>query len=208
MAKQNNLTPQIILEEFLINTPEPTARDWKVLISNHPEHANYLIDAHIIHENLGSDLDGYGSVNLVSSASASRTMTRAMEMLLGTSDEDGQLIQRQLNDLVGPRAREAAAAVGLKENVSLFNGIVAGRILAPVAILHRLAERFQTSASELALAFARRFESSGAPAFKSLSQKPTNELRPMPWEAAVRSEQLSKADEQELLALMDRDDAI
>lgn len=205
MTQDQHLDRAQIVERFLHDTPEPQASDWAALMQVYPEHACYLADVHLMRRYV--DTLAEEPAEPVDPQSVSRTMGRVLERLRGASDDEAVALERRLADLVGPPAREAAVAVGLKGSVSLFNGILAGRIVAPVVLLKRLAERLAISPSELALAFARRFETTGQPAFKSVSHKPMADLRPLSWGEAVRREHLPDSDERELLALMDGDDA-
>jgi len=206
MTDNQMLSREEILTEFFAGHASPTASDWKALIRAHPEHAVELADAHLILQFAASV--GDEAIEPMDEQAISRTLAPVLDRLAIGRGRETSSVEASLSTLRGSRLRELSSAVGLNEHLSLLNGVLSGRTQAPQTILKRLAERLNVVPSQLALVFARRFESAGQPAFKSTDQKPTAQWHPTPWAEAVRAEGLPKEYEEELLALTDHDDSV
>lgn len=206
MTHNDPLTIERILTEFLDQHPHPSRRDWKALIEANPNFAGDIADFELVNgyaeqltTNPGTEIDE----QLVS-----RTLARALNELSRIDATDSKAVEVRLDAFRGPIAQRLAHDIGLKGQISLLNSVMFGRVLAPLKVVSRIAERVNASASDLMVVFARRFEETGQVAFKSVDRKPSAPSDPIPWDQAVRAEGLPSDDERELLALMDTDDAL
>jgi hypothetical protein len=202
MTRSGPLNDSEILAAFLEEFSNPTPADWKKLIQAHPAHASSLAEAHLAFLFMSKPSDE--AEPPINQQSVSRVLARVMEGLKNQSDDVARELDAQINKATGKAARGVAQKIfGFDDCVQLFNGVLAGRVLAPVAVLNKLADFFSTAPGELAVAFHRRFECAAAPAFKAEGQKPSADALPTPWVDAVRGASLPEATERQLLALSD-----
>jgi hypothetical protein len=130
---------------------------------------------------------------------ASRTVSRALDRLHRSPSATLHTTQEKVNALKGPAAKkEAAIAVGIGTHLSLFNGVLAGRVKAPSKILEAMSSFFDAPAIVLAEVFRRNFAATPVPHFKAADIKPQIAAEPSKWEDAVR-ELKPTADELERL---------
>lgn len=206
MTHDDSLTIERILTEFLDQHPLPSRKDWIALIEANPNFAGDIADFELVNgyaEQLATNPGAEIDEQLVS-----RTLARALSELSRIDATDSRAVEVRLDAFRGPTAQRLAHDIGLKGQISLLNSVMFGRVLAPLKIVSRIAERVNASASDLMVVFARRFEETGQVAFKSIDRKPSAPSDPIPWDQAVRAEGLPSDDERELLALMDADDSL
>ena len=206
MTRSGPMNDSEILTAFFEEFANPTHADWMTLIQNHPEHAASLADAHLASMYMSMPSDE--AVPPIDEQAVSRTLARVMSLLHTQTDEAAVALDQQIDRATGKAARAVAKDVGLASSVDLFNNVIAGRVLAPLVVLKRLAALFCVPPSDLTVAFHRRFERAPVAAFKSEGHKPAADALPLPWADAVRRQHLSAEVERELLALQDEHDAI
>ena len=100
----------------------------------------------------------------------------------------------------GPAARTLAEQLGFTKSGSpLINGILSGRIEAPIKVFEMLSNVLDVSARALKRVTAEAFQLSAVPSFKAGDTKPTVSAKPEAWEDAVRSLSLPFGDTDRLL---------
>jgi len=206
MTHNDPLMTERILTEFLDQHPHPSRRDWKALIEANPNFAGDISDFELVNSYAKQLATTPGAE--IDEQLVSRTLARALDELSRIDATDSKTVEARLDAFRGPRAQRFAIDIGLKGQISLLNSVMFGRVLAPLEVVSRIAERVNASVSELLVVFARRFEETDHVAFKSVDRKPSAPSGPIPWDQAVRAEGLPIDDERELLALMDTDDAL
>jgi AraC-like DNA-binding protein len=119
------------------------------------------------------------------------------------SNEEVAVALAAIEPFNGPKAKGLAKDVGLGEQRVLMNQVLSGAVLAPQRLLEALSARLGATARALSQAFQLRFNESLTPAFKAPDGSPSVSVKSKTWEEGVKALQLTKEEEQQLLAFED-----
>ncbi len=204
MMKPNKDEAERLVEDFLIENPNPQTSDWKRLIDAHPQHASAIADSAL----------AYGSADEAAEASSqlsfndalfNATISRVLNLVHQTPSPILETAQRKVAEIQGPAVKKIALEIGIGPYASLLSGVLVGRTLAPGRILAALGRRLDVPLAALSEVFRQSFAMSEVPAFKSLNGKPKLLTQPMTWEQTVRAMNLLPDETDRLLKLSDED---
>jgi hypothetical protein len=188
-----------LIEDFLLEHPNPVADDWRRLINRYPQHANQIADAALFR--WGSD-DVHGEEGDLSPTGQSafdNTISKVLNAVHQTPSPLLTTASERVDSIRGPAVKKLAIELGIGPYGSLLSGVIVGRTVAPRRVLNALANKLQVSAESLAELFRRSFAASTVPAFKATENKPQVATQPATWEEAVRALQLDPKETARLL---------
>ncbi|MGZ8982329.1 MAG: hypothetical protein ACXW11_00065 [Methylotenera sp.] len=192
-----------LVENFLIDTPNPSSDDWKSLISAHPEYAKEIADAAIFQGSFGETNE---SVDIAFDQGAyDATISRVLNLVYQTPSAVILKANQKLESIKGPQIKNISVEIGIGSNPSLLNGILGGRIIAPNNLLASISDYLKLPIAILMQVIQAKFEQSAVPSFKSVERKPELRTKPKDWEEAVRDLKLSAAETARLLKFADED---
>lgn len=197
---RHDLEVSQVVEEFLASNPEPSREDWMTLIGANPGLAPDLLDIAMLWSG-GPDLGEAPLEAPVDQAVFASKLSTAINLMYKTPSPLLKEIESKALVVKGPRIRKLANELGLGDHVELLNGIMAGRIRAPVKLLDSLAEWFNSTVFAISAFFSYSFHHACAPSFKAENGKPAITIEPISWSDAVVSLHLSPEEEKRLLAL-------
>ena len=155
--------------------------DWKALSDKYPQYAAQIVDAAAIRA-AGDAADVHGETYEFDPLLATRTVSKALAMAHERSAVVDDVARKLAAALPGPaQRRELALALGLGEQVSLLNGVVAGRTQPARRLLRVLAQRLDVAETALREVSARTFAVQPMPAHKALRGKPVVQTQPVSW---------------------------
>lgn len=202
MTNRNKDEAARLVEDFLIDNPNPQTSDWKRLIDAYPQHAGAIADAALAH----SGADDVGIQLPFNEALFNSTVSRVLNLVHQTPSPLLDAAQKKVGEIQGPAAKKVAVEIGIGPYASLLSGILVGRTLAPRRILAALGRRLDVPVAALAEVFRRSFATAEVPAFKSPDGQPRLMTRPSPWEQAVQAMNLPKEETQRLLQMADNEE--
>lgn len=192
-----------IVENFLMDYPNPNSKDWSLLIDANPEFAQEIADAAIFHSSFD---DANIDQNIVfDQAAYDATISRVINHVYQTASPSINEADQKIEAIKGPQIKSISVEIGIGPYPVLLNGILAGRILAPTSVLNSLSNFLKVPVLALQQIFQSKFEQSVIPSFKSTDSKPEVKTNSKSWEAAVRSLELSADETARLLKLSDED---
>lgn len=192
-----------IISLFLDQLDQPTTEDWKRLMEQYPMYAADISDAAMVRA-AGDVAENSDEEYVFDSELASRSVSRALNRLHRSSSTTLHAAQQKVNALKGPAAKkEAAIAVGIGTHLSLFNGVLAGRVEVPSKLLNAMSSFFDAPAIVLAEVFRRNFAATPVPHFKAGDMKPQIAAEPSKWEDAVRELKPAADELERLLSFVD-----
>jgi hypothetical protein len=194
-----------IVENFLMDTPNPINEDWKRLIEAHPDHAKDIADAAIFQSSFSEINDEEDMV--FDQRAYDSSVSRVLNLVYQMPSPDLLTASQKLESIKGPKQIKCIVKeIGIGPYPVLLNGILAGRILAPSAVLASLSNFLELPITLLTQVIQSKFEQSVVPSFKSIESKPELKTKPTNWKEAVRSLELSEVETVRLLKLVDEDD--
>ena len=205
MKNQKSVDVQGVIDEFLLNTPEPDTADWKMLIDKHPEFASDIAQAAM--EGRGSmAVDEDEGLSPADRGVYNRTISKVLNLVHSGASAELDQARAKVQAIKGPAARVVAKELGLGVHVSLLNRVMSGRTRAPRKVLKGLAARLDISLPVLSHVFASAFAASEVPAYKSTDSKPQVTAQPQSWSDAVAEFGLSQDEANVLLKLDEESD--
>lgn len=202
MTNRNKDEADRLIEDFLIDNPNPMTSDWKRLIDAHPQHAGAIADAALAHGG-PEEANEAGTQLQFNDLLFNATISRVLNLVHQTPSPLLDAAQKKVAEIQGPAAKKVAVEIGIGPYASLLSGILVGRTLAPRRILAALGRRLDVPMAALAELFKRSFAMSEVPAFKSLDDQPRLMTQPSTWEHAVQAMNLPTKETQRLLQLTD-----
>lgn len=203
MTKRNQDEAARLVEDFLIDSPNPQTSDWKRLIDAHPQHAAAIADAALAHAEDAGEADTPMPFN---EALFNSTISRVLNLVHQTPSPLLEEAQKKVAEIQGPTTKKVAVEIGIGPYGSLLSGVLVGRTVAPHRILAALGRQLNVSMSALAESFRRNFAVSEVPAFKAPDGQPRLMTQPSTWEQAVRAMNLPPEETQRLLQLSDAEE--
>lgn len=192
-----------IVENFLMDYPNPNSKDWSLLIDANPEFAQEIADAAIFHSSFD---DANIDQNIAfDQAAYDATISQVINQVYQTPSPSITEISQKVEAIKGPQIKSISVEIGIGPYPVLLNGILAGRILAPNSVLNSLSDFLRVPILALQQVFQLKFEQSVVPSFKSTDSKPEVKTNSKSWNAAVLSLELSPAETARLLKLSDKD---
>lgn len=204
MTDSDNNDAARLIREFMAGNETPITDDWKKLIDANPLHAGAIADAAIQYGGIQLFQEGRRSASEIDTTFRS-TIDDVLDTVHRTPSTLLLDTKAKVDATLGPKCRKLAADVGIGPYAALLNGVLVGRIVAPISILRALSQQFESSVAVLSEVFARNFSESELPAFKSTEGQPHVETRPQSWEQSVRAMQLSTDEEDRLLRFLTQD---
>lgn len=114
--------------------------------------------------------------------------------------KDVEAARAAIQRVKGTAARALAEQLGFTKSGSpLVNGVLSGRIEAPIKVYEMLSNVFGVPVRAIKRVTAESFQVSTVPSFKAGNDKPTVSATPEAWKAAVKSLNLSAIDTDRLL---------
>jgi hypothetical protein len=203
MTNTFKVEAKYIVENFLMDYPNPNTKDWSTLIDTHPEFAQEIADAAIFH---GSFNDTNTNEDVAFDQKAyDATISQVLNHVYQTPSPSVLEANQKIEAIKGPQIKIISITIGIGPYPVLLNGILAGRILAPNSVLNSLSNFLKVPILALQQVFQSKFEQSVIPSFKSTESKPEVKTNSKSWEAAVRSLELSADETVRLLKLSDED---
>lgn len=202
MSECNKDESERLIENFLVNNPNPKSADWKRLIDASPKFAGEIADAALAHA--GASSDG-ASDRPFNESLYNSTVSVALNLVHTTPSPLLQEAEKKVLAIQGPEARTVAVDIGIGPYASLLSGILVGRTFAPRRVLSELSRRLEVPMAALAELFKRSFAASVVPAFKATDGQPQVATEPMSWEGAVKAMKLSAEETERLLKMGSED---
>lgn len=191
-----------LIENFLIEKPNPHTSDWKRLIDMHPKYAAAIADAALARAGFEENSEA-GAQQPFNDALFNATISRVLNLVHQTPSPLLEAAQQKVAEIQGPAAKKVAIEIGIGPYASLLSGILVGRTLAPRCVLDALGKRLNVSTTALLELFRRTFATSEVPAFKSPDGQPRLASQPITWEQAIQVMNLPPEETRRLLQLAD-----
>lgn len=188
----------VLIEDFLHSNPNPSRQDWRALIEGNQPFSDQILDyaqAYQQSHSMSQEMDD----ELLDEALFNVTKSQAMA-LVSANNEPLNKVVAELARYKGPAARDLAASLGLAEHVSLLNQVIRGDVLAPYALLKRIALKLHVQIAAVAQTFSVNFQNQPVRAFKSAG-KPALTNEPIAWAKAVQDAGIKGAEAERLIAL-------
>lgn len=203
MTTNINIEAKDLIENFLTDMPSPSKQDWGVLIDANPEFAREIVDAAILYSSF--DDTNIDQDTVFDQTAYDATISSVLNHLYQTPSHSILEADKKIEAIKGAKIKSTLVEIGMGPYPVLLNGILAGRILAPVSILSLLSNFLEVPRLTLQQVFQLKFEQSVVPSFKSVDGKPEVQTRTKSWEEAVLSLKLADDETLRLLKFSDQD---
>lgn len=197
MTNSIKIEAMTIVENYLMDNPNPSNQDWKSLINTHPEFAKEIAEAAVFQSSFDDAINEEDMV--FDQASYDATISRVLNLVHKASSPAILEANQKLEAIKGPQIKSISVGIGIGSNPSLLNGVLAGRIIPPNKVLVSISNYLELSTALLTQIFQTKSEQLAVPSFKSSENKPELRIKPKQWEEAVRELELSHDETTRLL---------
>ena len=193
-----------LIEEFLIENPQPETGDWKRLIEEYPQHAGATADAVLINRNFVAPQTNV-SAGAFNEKLFNVTISQVLNLVHQTPGASLVEAKKRVTTIQGPSVKKIAEEIGIGPYASLLNGVLVGRTIAPIRVLRALESRLEVPILALVELFRLTFSQREVPAHKVIGGKPKLQSQPCTWEQAVKEMNLPPDETARLLSLCEED---